>query len=38
MANHKCAVCGEPAIRHEPETDEWLCGEHSRERFRERHG
>jgi len=33
-----CAICGEPAIRREPETDEWLCDKHSKDRFRERHG
>jgi hypothetical protein len=33
-----CARCGRDAIRQEPETDEWLCDKHSKERFQERHG
>ena len=38
VTDHTCAVCCEPAIRQDPETDEWLCEKHSKERFTERHG
>ncbi len=38
MTDHECEKCGREAIRREPETGEWLCDEHSRERFTERHG
>ncbi|MDJ1431154.1 hypothetical protein [Halostagnicola sp. A-GB9-2] len=32
-----CTICGDDAVWQDPETDEYLCGKHAKERFTDRH-